>query len=336
MNPPPPVTRAFVPATDTTAWNPTRMPAPKLTPALQAAALRVRVDSVTADVVSKLRSAGVRPILLKGPSIADWLYADGTPRPYGDTDLLISQEALEGGFRALRDAGFREQPGVSSYTWFRRADSSTVDLHDTLFGAEASPAESWAALSKGTETLRVGTMDIEVLGRPARLMYIALHAAQHESDGFDQPRKDLERAVRLAAQEHWWEAVGLAKRLQAIPTFAVGLRLNPDGARLADRMQLPRERPLMLSLRNEGGESLVVTLERLATAPGMGARVRMLARRLVPPPDYMRWRYPRLGRRGPAGLALAYLWRPVSTVLRLPTAIIAWRRAQRTSGHRTH
>ena len=318
-----------MPAMDTTAWNPTRMHAEKLNPALQAAAISLRVDSVTADVVSRLRSAGVRPILLKGPSIAAWLYADGTPRPYGDTDLLVSPEALEAASRTLRDVGFREQPGVSSHTWFRRSDSSIVDVHETLFGAEASPDESWAALSAATEPLRVGAVETEVLSRPARLLYIALHAAQHETDGFEQPRQDLERAVRLADDGHWQEAAGLASRLRAVPTFAAGLRLDPDGARLADRMELPRDRPLMLSLREESGQSLVVTLERLATAPGMGARLRLLARRLAPPRDYMRWRYPRLAGRGPAGLVLAYLWRPVSTVLRLPITVVAWRRARR-------
>jgi hypothetical protein len=312
------------------------MPAKELSPALQAAALSLRVDAVTGEVVSKLRSAGVRPILLKGPSIASWLYADGTPRPYGDTDLLVAGEALATASRSLRDAGFREQPGVSSYTWFRRSDSSIVDVHETLFGAEASADEAWAALSAGTETLRVGALDMEALSRPARLLYIALHAAQHESDGFEQPRQDLQRAVHLVNEGHWQEAARLASRLHAIPTFAAGLRLDPDGARLADRMELPRDRPLMLSLREEGGpSSLLVTVERLAAAPGMGARARLLARRLAPPRDYMRWRYPKLVGRGAAGLVLSYLWRPVSTVLRLPSAVIAWRRARRVAGDRS-
>jgi hypothetical protein len=302
---------------DTTAWNPTRMPAGELSPALRAAALSLRVDAVTAEVVSKLRSAGVRPILLKGPSIAAWLYADGTPRPYRDTDLLVRPEVLRSAARVLRGAGFREQPGVSSYTWFRRSDRSIVDLHDTLFGVEADRNHAWAVLSEETETMRIGALEVETLGRPARLLYVVLHAAQHESHRFEQPLKDLERALHRAEGQPWTEAAGLASRLRAVPTFVAGLRLL-------------HERPLMLSLREEGGRSLVVTLERLATAPGMGARLRLLGRRLAPPSDYMRWRYPRLAARG--GLALAYLWRPVSTALRLPGAILAWRRARRARG----
>ena len=100
-------------------------------------------------------------------------------------------------------------------------------------------------------------------------------------------------------------------------------------------MELPRDRPLMLSLREEGGRSLAVTLQRLATAPGIGARIRLLARRLAPRAitcvgAIQSWRGE--VRRG---LMLAYLWRPVSTVLRLPTALIAWRRARRASGDRS-
>ena len=231
------------------------MPAEELSPALQAAVLSLRVDSVTAEVVSKLRSAGVRPILLKGPSIAAWLYADGTPRPYGDTDLLVESEALPSTSRALRAAGFREQPAVSSYTWFRRSDGSFVDIHDTLFSAEAPREEAWRTLSEGTETMSVGGLDVEVLSRPARLLYVALHAAQHESDGFKQPLRDLERALHHADEKYWHEAAALAKRLRATPTFAAGLRLHPDGAGLAVRLDLPHDRPLMLSLREQGGRS---------------------------------------------------------------------------------
>lgn len=306
-----------------------RMPADQLSPGLRAAALTLRADAATSEVVSKLREAGVRPILLKGPSIAAWLYADGTPRPYGDTDLLVAPRALQAASRCLRVGGFREQPGVSSYTWYRRSDGSVVDLHETLFGVEAPPEEAWRALSEGTESMRIAGLEVEVMSRPARLLYVALHAAQHQSDGFDQPRDDLERAVRLADEWHWQEAMGLASRLRATPTFAAGLRLDPVGARLADRLELPQDHPLMLSLREKGGRSLVVTLERLATTPGMGARLRLVARRLVPPRDYMVWLYPRLARRGPAGLALAYLGRLASTVLRLPAAVVAWRRARR-------
>ena len=90
---------------------------------------------------------------------------------------------------------------MSSYTWFRRSDRSVVDLHDTLFGVEADPEQAWALLSEETETMRIGTLEVETLGHPARLLYVVLHAAQHESHRFEQPLKDLERALRHAEEQ---------------------------------------------------------------------------------------------------------------------------------------
>jgi hypothetical protein len=63
--------------------------------ALRLTAHALARDVATAEVVEALRAAGVRSIVLKGPSIARWLYADGQPRPYGDTDLLVSPADLD-------------------------------------------------------------------------------------------------------------------------------------------------------------------------------------------------------------------------------------------------
>ena len=67
-------------------------PMPPLSSAVRTAALAVRVDRVTAEVVTAMREAGIRS-LLKGPSIATWLYGDGGARPYDDSDLLVAPGA---------------------------------------------------------------------------------------------------------------------------------------------------------------------------------------------------------------------------------------------------
>ena len=69
-------------------------------------ALALAVDAVTAEVVTALRDAGIRPLLLKGPSIAGWLYGDGAARPYGDSDLLVSPGSYRPAENALRALGF--------------------------------------------------------------------------------------------------------------------------------------------------------------------------------------------------------------------------------------
>jgi Uncharacterised nucleotidyltransferase len=76
------------------------------TDGLLAIARSLYVDVVTADVTKELRARGVRSILLKGPAVAGWLYRDGTPRPYADTDLLIAPSNLAAAKVVLEDLGF--------------------------------------------------------------------------------------------------------------------------------------------------------------------------------------------------------------------------------------
>lgn len=303
-----------------------------LSPAVHAAALGLRVDAVTVEVISLFRQARIPPILLKGPSISTWLYTDGAPRPYGDTDLLIEPTKLRSASEALRALGFRQQvSAVSSYTWFRSSDRSFVDLHDTLFGVGRSLMEGWEILSTQTESMRlIGNLEVEVLNRAARLLNVALHAAQHGGDDFEQPLLDLERALLLESGHLWEEAARLATRLQAIHAFSVGLGLHPLGVEMGDRLTVAsNEVNALVALQSQQTAPMIVTLERLAHTRGLIPRFRFLARRALPPSEYMRWRYPGLAHRGRWALIAAYVWRPISIMARLPAAIPAWRRARR-------
>jgi hypothetical protein len=243
--------------------------------------------------------------------------------------LLVAVDSLHSASCALHALGFREQlSAVASYTWVRRADGSTVDLHDSLFGADCPKDRQWATLSTDTESMCVGGIDVEVLSHPPRLLYVALHAAQHGGDAFQQPLLDLERALSVEPENSWREAAVLGHQLQATAAFVAGLRLHAEGARLAERLDESPPPSTLVALHAGGAPDFVVTLERLATAAGLRARLRLFARRLAPPSDYMRWKYP-LANRGSVGLALAYLWRPASIIPRLPSALLWWRRARR-------
>jgi hypothetical protein len=295
---------------------------------LHAAAHVLRVDLVTAEVVSALRRAGVRPILLKGPSIARWLYADGEARAYGDTDLLIEQSARRSAARAMRAAGFRRQLGFVSEQWYRRSDGANVDLHESLFGVGCPPAELWQAVSADTERIEVAGVHVEILSRPARTLYVALHAASHGGDGFETPISDLSRALTSVDDRGWEEAARLAERLHAAEALAVGLRLDPAGATCAARMGLPERAPLVVSLHAHGSPALAQTLEYLATAPGVWPKLRLLRGRIFPPADHMRHRH-HLASRGRVGLVLAYPVRIIEVLAKLPRALISWSRLRR-------
>jgi hypothetical protein len=94
-------------------------------------------DLATAEAVDSLRGAGVRSIVLKGPSIARWLYGDGSPRPYVDSDLLVSAARLDAAARVLASIGYcahlddRRVPSADvHHLWLLRpSDGARLELH---------------------------------------------------------------------------------------------------------------------------------------------------------------------------------------------------------------
>jgi hypothetical protein len=308
--------------------------------AVLTAALALRVDSVTAKVVREMRRVGIRPLLLKGPSFTVWLYGDGTGRRYGDTDLLVAPGSYGDAGEVLHELGFRSRAyswEPDSQAWMRPVDASYVDLHRSLIGASAPPEIVWHELAADTDALPVGGIDVEVLRVPARALHAALHAAQHGEPDAGQTRSDLARALRATDEGTWRTAAGMARRIGAMPAFAAGLRLNPDGARLAERLELPTERPPAAVLRAQSEIPVAFALEVLASRRTLRARVLLFLRSIIPPRLYMRqWSakhmssWPTAVRRGLHGLVLAYLWRPIWILLRLPHAITALRRARRS------
>ncbi|MFL5338345.1 MAG: nucleotidyltransferase family protein, partial [Geminicoccaceae bacterium] len=99
------------------------------------------LHSAFATLVQTLRIRGIRPVLIKGPAIAQWLYDDPRERPYGDIDLLIEpdqfalaeQVMAEHGF--MPDAeGFRGSERSEHHErWIRPgAQEVKIELHRTL------------------------------------------------------------------------------------------------------------------------------------------------------------------------------------------------------------
>lgn len=304
-------------------------------PALVAAARSLRADATTVEVVGALEAAGIRSILLKGPSFARWLYQrDPDERAYVDVDLLIEQRLIPQADRALHELGFVAVPDdtpdpkhglAHSQPWVRRADRAEVDLHQTLFGVGAAPVDVWTVLTEQTETISVGRAEVETLGPAGRTLHVALHAAQHVSHGAGKPREDLTRAVASVPGDTWSDAMALAERLDASPTFALGLDLVPEGKALARRLGAVEAQLARVATEPGSTANLAVGIDRLMREPRLEARLRLLVRELLPTPEFMRW-WSALARRGPMGLVLAYLWRPVWLLLRLPQSIGAWRR----------
>jgi putative nucleotidyltransferase-like protein len=305
---------------------------------LRAALFSFRVDRVTAEVCEAFGNAQIESILLKGPTIATWLYGSDGLRLYGDTDLLIRHADWEAAETVMRKLGFNdnlaqlEHPRMESgegYPWSRgtEADLADVDLHYTIFGLGADPGIVWEAYSAGALQEPIGGTTVRTPSYAARLMHIALHAVQHGGEREQKPMVDLERALARASKQDWGEAFELAKRLEGASTFHAGLTLLPEGAKLARELWVEAERSVAASLRL-GGVPLSEGFAELADSKGVRQKLKLVLSEVFPNAAFMRWWSP-LARRGRLGLAVSYPLRLLWLAYRVVPGYRAWRRAAR-------
>ena len=289
-----------------------------------ATARALAADRAAAEVVVAWRARGIESILLKGASVAGWLYP-GEPRPYGDADLLVDPARVADAAAVLVSLGYAPGPTEVSrhaHPWVRREDAAVIDLHVTLHGADCSPRALWQELARWLEPSEVAAVVVSVPDLPARALLVALHAAQHRD--LPKPREDLRRALTRTPDEAWLESDRLADRLWALPTMIEGLGLDRRGALLLER--LPHAHALTLAAGARA--PLAVGFARLRAAEGWRSRLAALMRAVAPPVHLIRIEHP--GRRlGRASVVLAYVVR----LVRLPAAAlltsIRLRRARR-------
>ncbi len=299
--------------------------------------MRLKVDAATANVLARFERAGVHPLLLKGASIVQWLYADGTERPYADCDLLVGPTDVDGAERALQSLGYvplLDRWGMPAWwyghavVWTRRGgEGPSVDLHRTLIGVGVDHARAWRVLSAGSEEVVVAGRRTPCLGLPARAMYVALHAAQHGPG--TQPSVDLERALAQTDVGLWSAAASVAAELDATAGFVAGLRLASAGVGLITRLGLPDARAVATELRAGTPPPLALGFEQLARAPTLRARAEIVWRNLAPNPALLRSADPRTAR-SRWGLARFYLRRLLWLARHAPRGFQAWYRARRS------
>lgn len=293
------------------------------------AARALRVDQVTGEVIAALRSAGVRPLLLKGPAISGWLYGQrGDLRGYVDSDLLVAPAERPRAEETLRALGFRRGRAdwlEISRSWQRKSD--VVDLHISLFGITVDARLAWPLLSSQTARITVFGRQIETLGIEARTTHLALHAAQHglRAGG---PLEDLERGLAQLDLSTWEAARSVARSVGAEGAFGAGLRLSERGREVADRLGVSTRPSAAVALRSGSPTPAALGFALFAESSGALARLRVIGRSLVPSRTYMR-DSSALARRGRSGLVVAYLGRAAWLGLHGPSGYRAWRRARR-------
>lgn len=292
-----------------------------------AAVRTLAVDAAAVQVADAMRADGINPVLIKGATLAHWLYDDAL-RLYGDVDLLVAPAEVAAAERLLSSLEFRTGPGHAppatphARPWRRPADGTIVDLHWTISGSCVGPATTVATLQQRTCWLALGGGQVRALDRIASALVVVLHASQH---GGGKPLEDLDRLLAQASLADWRAVRVLAGELDAEYGLGNGLRLHPQGRRVAAQLGLPP--PALLEAARTPHSALVLGLERLGWVEGKGARIRLLLREAFPAPDFMRWRF-RLARRGRRGLVTAYLWRLGWLVWRVVPSLVAWRRTR--------
>ncbi len=294
----------------------------------------LRIDAATAEVVAALRERGVDSLLLKGPALADWYPAD-SPRTYVDGDIWVSPALVGVAEAVLRELDFdpmqdeRGMPGwwvEHASGWRRARDGGVVDLHRRLQGVALEPAATWEMLWSQRDSITVAGVGVDRLGEAARALYVTLHAAHH---GAKDPRglPHLQAALAAADRGTWERALELATALDALASFSTGLRLVPVGAELAARIGVPDARSVTAALHAASPPPVALGFEQLA-GTSWSRRLAIIARKLFPPPGFVRHWWPPAARNRRL-LLVGYLYRPLWLLLRAPAGHRAWREARR-------
>ena len=293
-------------------------------------------DYVTCALLTGLRERGRRAILLKGASLRRLLYDPSEVRVSADIDVLVEELSLDPVEAVLPDLGFRYlgitvADGVRRRrrAWIHEQTGIPLELHTSITGIDAPPEAVWEVLSRETEAETIGSCSVEILNRPATAFHIALNVAHHGRAN-SRTMVDLDRALSRVTLETWREAAALAERVDALPAFAAGLRLDPRGDALLRELEIDAPLTLQVALRVETAPPLAQGLGWLAELPTTRARIRFVIRSVFPPADFMRVWAPS-ARRGRVWLAAAYCRRPFWIAARLPRAIRAWRKASKAA-----
>jgi len=265
-----------------------------------ATALRLRVDSWTAEVVNALRARGIRTVLLKGPVIARWLYR-GLPaeRVYCDCDLLVGPDDTVSARALLTELGFRaqEHPLIEvdehhARIFLRASDGANVDLHRTLHGMEDVALQRvWAMVGCHLSQIDVGGATVEVPDPVLRTLNVALHPGPADGPA-SQPWQDLELALARVDDTTWQAAVVLARELGIEHELAARLRRLAAGTELADRLVITSRGSdyynLVAAVTTGRAPRSVYTISHLRSQPTLAARIAYALAKVFPPADQLR------------------------------------------------
>ena len=297
------------------------------------------IELLHAEVCWVLAGAGVDALVIKGPSITDWLYPEGG-RESVDVDLLVRPSHWDRAVTALTARGFartwegRREGEVSDHSLdLQRTDPELgghgVDLHSYFPGIDLASSAAfevlWERRVRGTQAgVEVTFPDVT-----SRALIVALHAARDPRSA--KVAEDLRRAMAALNPEERDDLALLAAELQARGALRAGLETQPETTDVVGALGLgDAEVSTYWELRSHGAGRTAVRLDQLRAAPWR-ERPGQVARWLFPSPALMRTRDQRAAE-GTIGLGVAYAARLGQGVRALPAAVRELRAARRPHG----
>ena len=300
-----------------------------MTPPRRGVLHTLAVDLTTAAVWQPFSEHGIEAILLKGPSISRWLYADEHLRDYADTDLLIHPNQFSAAVRLLRSAGAEPtaakvpdvDPRAAIEVSLRHPTTGVaIDLHRTIAGLESDAEAVWTRWSSGATTMLVGGRDVLVPDEACRLLHICLHAAIDQGASARTAR-DLHVALQTRTFGEWEAAADVARELGGEQVMRVGLELEPEGRELAEKLGLPRATSVAAHLLRRGLPNEAVAGQFLTSNAPSTAKIAWLHRRWAAPrEDVRRWAAAR-GVQGTIPAYASWWWQGFRRLTRLLWAL---------------
>jgi hypothetical protein len=299
---------------------------------------RAWLELLHAEACWALRQANVHAMIIKGPSIAEWLYPD-EPRESVDADLLIDPAHWDDALEALHQMGFEDslerfkdgEAPEHSVTLIRtdpHVGRHSVDLHRYFPGLDADPGDSFSALLDRRVIACQAGVDVWFPDLPSRALIIALHAAR---DPWSlKTAEDLRRAWHQLTRRQKDELAELAVELSAQPALRAGLETLPETTGAVEDLGLGDiEVPAYWALRGQKASGTAIHIQQVSGLP-WHRRPTAAIRWLFPSPALMRVRDPQL-KEGAIPLTSAYVSRLSSGIRALPQAIRDVRRAGRST-----
>jgi Uncharacterised nucleotidyltransferase len=248
-------------------------------------------------------AAGIREVVLKGPSVAHTVYPDPAMRPFGDLDLLVSTADWKAACRTLLASGFTRdlpEPRRGFDERFGKAATHSdgsglqVDLHRTLvvgpFGLWLEPE----VLMEFSETFALGCRAVRRLDRTGLLLNAALHAGLGNSPPLLLPLRDVAELAkhpdvdweRFAQWVAGWRLIAAIRHAFACASLELGCDLSTETHRLAGTRQRRWERRVMSAYthqRASGGVAVAAT----RAIPGLRAKAAYVFALLLPSREFI-------------------------------------------------